>query len=98
MQNGLNESFWDGLGVEIGPCADFDPKNAFWGTQSIESEKIFSAPRFFSGSEKNSRDRIFGEICAGLNIEVLSLPEGLVHSIGILEAPGVFLARRWRRC
>ena len=23
MQNGLNESFWDGLGVEIGPCANF---------------------------------------------------------------------------
>ena len=26
MQNGPNESFWDGLGVEIGPCAIF-PKN-----------------------------------------------------------------------
>ena len=23
MQNGINESFWDGLGVEIGPCAIF---------------------------------------------------------------------------
>ena len=67
-------------------------------SQSIESENKFSAPRFFSGSEKNSRNPIFGEICACLNIEVLSLPEGLVHSIGILEAPGVFLARRWRRC
>ena len=32
MQNGLNESFWDGLGVEIGPCANFDPKMLFWGT------------------------------------------------------------------
>ena len=21
----VNESFWDGLGVEIGPCTDFDP-------------------------------------------------------------------------
>ena len=26
MQNGLNESFWDGLGVEFGPCADFIKK------------------------------------------------------------------------
>ena len=31
-------------------------------------------------------------------IEVLGVPEGLVHSVGILEAPGVFLARRRRRC
>ena len=31
MQNGLNESFWDGLGVEIGACAKFRPKNAFFG-------------------------------------------------------------------
>ena len=23
MQNAVNESFWDGLGVEIGPCAIF---------------------------------------------------------------------------
>ena len=23
MQNGIDESFWDGLGVEIGPCANF---------------------------------------------------------------------------
>ena len=32
MQNGLNESFWDGLGVEIEACANFDPKTLFWGT------------------------------------------------------------------
>ena len=24
MQNGINESFWDGLGVEIVPCANFE--------------------------------------------------------------------------
>ena len=24
MQNGLNESFWDGLGVEIGACTIFN--------------------------------------------------------------------------
>ena len=33
-----------------------------------------------------------------LNLEVLSVPEALVYSIRILVAPGVFLARRWRRC
>ena len=43
----------------------------------------------FYGTGKNI------EICACLNLEVLCVPEGLVHSIGILEAPGVFLARRW---
>ena len=51
--------------------------------------KNFSGTEYFSGSGK-----ILG-ICACLNLEVLSVPEGLVHSIGILEAPGVFLARRW---
>ena len=39
----------------------------------------------FSGSGK------IIEICACLNLEVLSVPEGLVYSIGILEAPAVFL-------
>ena len=52
----------------------------------------FSGTEYFSGSEK-----ILG-ICACLNLEVLSVPKGLVHSIGILEAPGVFLVRRWLRC
>ena len=32
MMNGLNGSFWDGLGVEIEACANFDPKTLFWGT------------------------------------------------------------------
>ena len=32
MQNGLNESFWNGLGVEIEACANSDPKTLFWGT------------------------------------------------------------------
>ena len=26
MQNAVNESFWDAHGVEIGGCANFDPK------------------------------------------------------------------------
>ena len=53
---------------------------------------------FFPGSEKMSRSEKIVGICATLNLEVLSVPEGLVHSIRLLEAPGVFLARRWRRC
>ena len=35
MQNGIDESFWDGLGVEIGACANFDPKTLFWRTAKI---------------------------------------------------------------
>ena len=31
MQNAVNESFWDAHGVEIGPCANFDPKTFFGG-------------------------------------------------------------------
>ena len=69
-----------------------------YGPRASNPREISRPRDFCSGSEKSSRDPIFGEICPGLNIEVLSLPEGLVHSIGILEAPGVFLARRWRRC
>ena len=82
MQNGLNESFWDGLGVEIGPCANFDPKTFFSGVakqmaglilwESIESENIFSVPGFFffPGSEKMSRSVKIEGICATLNLEV----------------------------
>ena len=35
MQNGIDESFWDGLGVEIGACANFGPKKLFWKTAKI---------------------------------------------------------------
>ena len=34
-QNGLGEGFWDGLGVEIEACANFDPKTFFWGTEKF---------------------------------------------------------------
>ena len=50
---------------------------------------------FFRGPRKFLGVRFLEEICARLKVEVLSVPEDLVHSIGILEAPGVFLARRW---
>ena len=36
---------------------------------------------------------MFG-ICAWLNLNISGVPASLVHSIGILEAPGVFLAHR----
>ena len=45
MQNGLNESFWDGLGVEIGPCAFFEPKTLFWGTGTKIMESMLWAPK-----------------------------------------------------
>ena len=35
------------------------------------------------------------EIRACLNLEALSVPEALVHSIRILEAPAVYLKHRW---
>ena len=31
MQNAVNESIGDAHGVEIGPCANFDPKTLFLG-------------------------------------------------------------------
>ena len=35
MQNGIDESFWDGLGIEIEACANFGPKTHFWWTAKI---------------------------------------------------------------
>ena len=43
MQNGLNESFWDGLGVEIGPCANFDTKTRFLGTGKFFPDRMLGA-------------------------------------------------------
>ena len=31
----INESFWDAHGVEIGACANFDPKTFVWRTGNI---------------------------------------------------------------
>ena len=47
MQNGLNESFWDGLGVEIEACANFKRKlgirDMFPGSgKKSHNPKIFS--------------------------------------------------------
>ena len=35
------------------------------------------------------------ENCACLNLDALSVPEALVHSIRILEVPAVYLKHRW---
>ena len=50
---------------------------------SIQSPYFFRDGNYF-------RIREIIEICACLNLEVLSVREGLVHSIRILEAPAVF--------
>ena len=47
MQNGLNESFWDGLGVEIGACANFDPKTFFGGVAKQMAGLILWVPGYF---------------------------------------------------
>ena len=75
-------------------------KNRFWTFDRSRRipRFVLGFRHFFSGSENMSgSEKIIG-IRATLNLEVLSLPEGLVHSIRILEAPGVFLARRWHKC
>ena len=35
------------------------------------------------------------ENCACPNLDAMSVPEALVHSIRILEAPAVYLKHRW---
>ena len=47
MHNELNESFWDGLGVEIEACANFKRK--------IGIRDIFPVPRKNHGTENISR-------------------------------------------
>ena len=48
-------------------------------TQSIESEKIFSARDFFPGPGNFSRIPVFWvEICAWPNLDAKSVPEALV--------------------
>ena len=98
----MNETFWDAQNLEIEACANFDDfpdpekfavpeKNC--GLDARGTPHTLGAG---AGYSQKCRDpvKMFG-ICACLNLEVLSVPEGLAHSIGIVEAPGVFLARRW---
>ena len=46
----------------------------------------------FLGSHKKV---FFYEFCACPKLDVLSVPEALVHGIRILEAPAVYLKHRW---
>ena len=58
-------------------------------------KKFLGSVICFSESEKMPDPRNMLGICACLNLDAMSVPEALVYSIGILEVPGVFLARRW---
>ena len=81
-----NDAEWSGLEL-LGRSWRRD-----WGMHNFRPENVFWRTLIFTGPVK-----MLG-ICAWLNLDVLGVQEGLVYSIGILEAPGVFLARRWRRC
>ena len=60
MQNGLNESFWDGLGVEIGACANFDPKTLFWGSgKKIVDTMLWGIAWTFGPTKGGSKMWIF---------------------------------------
>ena len=64
---------------ELTPGFDLPTDNPF--IQCIQPEFFSRIPVFFSGSEKMSGSEKIVGICTALNLEVLSLPEGLVHSI-----------------
>ena len=92
---GWKECSGDGVGVDFEKC--------------LHRATLFKDPEHrifhFFGDHQNFEDfQNFGrsskmiENRACPNLDAMSVPEGLVHSIRILEAPGVFLARRWRRC
>ena len=45
MQNGIDESFWDGLGVEIGACAIFNDFPEFQkNMENLEFQKKSGIP------------------------------------------------------
>ena len=87
MQNGLNESFWDGLGVEIGPCAKFRAQNAFLGDRKklwgLDVRGLFTTQDFGN------------QILVRPNLDAMSVQEALAHSIRILVAQAVFPAHQW---
>ena len=49
MQKHIDESFWDGLGVEIGPCAIFD------------NFAVLPDPVKFAAAGKNMPDLMLGD-------------------------------------
>ena len=63
MQNGLNESFWDGLGVEIGACAIFHKKWPF--PKKMRTALFLKTVTFYENR-------------AWPNLDAKSVPEALV--------------------
>ena len=49
MQNAVNESFWDGHGVEIGPCAIFPKSDTF---QDLDFFQASGRSRYGHGANK----------------------------------------------
>ena len=68
MQNGLNESFWDGLGVEIEACANFKRK--------LGIRDFFPVPGKNHGTEKFSRIGCSGLVKSMINDEIVTGVEG----------------------
>ena len=56
MQNGLNESFWDGLGVEIGPCANSTQQRFFLGPEKIAVASIKVMDALFGFLARNDAE------------------------------------------
>ena len=83
--NAVNESFWEADGVEIG--AQFSTCSG-----SGDFSRILRKCRIRQKCSEFAYASIY------LNLDALSVPEALAYSIRILEAPGVFLARRRHRC
>ena len=70
--------------------------DALGNPQSIQSEIFVPVPGgIFPGTGKISQTLIFLENLRMLNLDAMSVPETLVHSIRILEAPAVYLKHRW---
>ena len=84
MQNGLNGSFWDAHGVKIEAWAFFE--------HFARSDKICPEGNFFVDWMLWDFGAIF---LARPNLDSMSVPEAVVHSIRILVAPAVFLAHPW---
>ena len=61
MQKRIDESFWDGLGVEIEACADFPPKVGFRENfpgpgKKSRAEKIFSVSMLWVWGTPNLKE------------------------------------------
>ena len=84
MQNAVNESFWDAHGVEIGPCANFDPKTFFGGVAKKMAGLILWGLRHHY--------KVKNVFC--LKLDAKSVPEALATPIRILLRFSIVLAHR----